>query len=71
MGSLAFDEGDRFSDVDLTFGVADHVEVAEVLDEWTRTLVDEFDAVRLVDLERGRSPTGCSCCRTHCSWTCR
>ena len=38
---------------DLTFGVADHVEVADVLDDWTRTLVDEFDAVPLVDLERG------------------
>ena len=53
VGSLAFDEGDRFSDVDLTFGVADHVEVAAVLGDWTRTLVDEFDAVPLVDLERG------------------
>jgi hypothetical protein len=53
VGSLAFDEGDRFSDVDLTFGVADHVEVAEVLTDWTRTLVDEFDAVPLADLERG------------------
>ena len=53
VGSLAFDEGDRFSDVDLTFGVADHMEVAEVLGDWTRTLVDEFDAVPLADLERG------------------
>lgn len=53
VGSLAFDEGDRFSDVDLTFGVADHVEVAGVLGDWTRALVDEFDAISLVDLERG------------------
>jgi hypothetical protein len=53
VGSLAFDEGDRFSDVDLTFGVADHVEVAAVLEDWTRTLADEIDAVPLVDLERG------------------
>ena len=53
VGSLAFDEGDRFSDLDLTFGVADHMEVAAVLSDWTRTLVDEFDAVPLVDLERG------------------
>jgi hypothetical protein len=53
VGSLAFDEGDRFSDVDLTFGVADHVEVADVLEDWTRTLVDEFDAVPLADLQRG------------------
>lgn len=53
VGSLAFGEGDRFSDVDLTFGVADHEEVAGVLDDWTWTLVDEFDAVPLVDLDRG------------------
>ena len=53
VGSLAFDGGDRFSDVDLTFGVADHLGVADVLHAWTRTLVEEFDAVPLVDLERG------------------
>lgn len=54
VGSLAVDGGgDRFSDVDLTFGVADHVQVAEVLDDWTRTLIDELDAVQLADLQRG------------------
>jgi hypothetical protein len=54
VGSLAVDGGgDRFSDLDLTFGIADHVPVAEVLDDWTRTLIGERDAVHLVDLERG------------------
>jgi hypothetical protein len=53
VGSLAVDGGDRFSDLDLTFGIADHVPVADVLDDWTRRLVDELDAVHLVDLERG------------------
>jgi len=53
VGSLAVDGGDRFSDLDLTFGIADHVPVADVLDDWTRTLVDELDAVHLADLERG------------------
>jgi hypothetical protein len=53
VGSLAVDAGDRFSDVDLTFGIADHVQVADVLDDWTRTLVDELDAVPLAELERG------------------
>jgi hypothetical protein len=53
VGSLAVNGGDRFSDLDLTFAVADHVPVADVLDDWTRTLVDELDAVRLADLERG------------------
>jgi len=53
VGSLAVDGGDRFSDLDLTFGIADHVPVADVLNEWTRTLIDELDAVHLADLERG------------------
>lgn len=53
VGSLAVDGGDRFSDVDLAFGIADRVRVADVLDDWTRTLVDELDAVHLADLERG------------------
>jgi hypothetical protein len=53
VGSLAVDSGDRFSDVDLTFGIADHVQVADVLDDWTRLLVGELDAAPLVDLQRG------------------
>src|SRR5213080_1953784 len=53
VGSLAVDGGDRFSDLDLTFGVADDVPVADVLDGWTRTLVDEDDAVQLADLAAG------------------
>jgi hypothetical protein len=53
VGSLAVDEGDRFSDLDLTFGIADHVAVTEVLEDWTTTLIDELGAVRLADLERG------------------
>jgi hypothetical protein len=53
VGSLAVDGGDRFSDVDLTFGVADDVPVADVLGDWTRTLIDELGAVRLADLARG------------------
>ena len=55
VGSLAVNGGDRFSDLDLTFGIADHVAVAEVLDDWTRTLIGEREAVQLADLER--SPT--------------
>ena len=53
VGSLAVGGGDRFSDIDLTFGIAEGVRVADVLDHWTRTLVDELDAVRLAELERG------------------
>ena len=53
VGSLAVDGGDRFSDLDLTFGIADHVPVDEVLDDWTTRLIEELGAVRLADLERG------------------
>jgi hypothetical protein len=53
VGSLAVDGGDHFSDLDLTFGVADHVRVADVLDDWARTLVDELHAAQLAELERG------------------
>jgi hypothetical protein len=55
VGSLAVDTGDRYSDVDLTFGIVDHVQVADVLDDWTRTLSDELEAVPLVDLQRGQT----------------
>jgi hypothetical protein len=53
VGSLALGGGDRFSDLDLTFGIADRVGVADVLDDWTRTLINEMEAVHLVDLKRG------------------
>ena len=53
VGSLAVDRGDRFSDLDLTFAIADRVPVAQVLADWTRTLTGELDAVLLADLVRG------------------
>jgi hypothetical protein len=53
VGSLALDGGDQFSDLDLTFGIADHIPITAVLDDWTRTLIGDRDAVQLADLERG------------------
>ena len=53
VGSLAVGGGDRFSDLDLTFAVADDVSVADVLDDWTRTLSNDVAALHLVDLVRG------------------
>ena len=53
VGSLAVGTGDRYSDLDLTFGIADSVPVRQVLEEWTRTLAAEQDAVQLADLEVG------------------
>lgn len=50
VGSLAHGDGDRWSDLDLTFGVADGVPVVEPLADWTRVLVDDFGAAHLFDL---------------------
>jgi hypothetical protein len=55
VGSLARDDGDRWSDLDLTFAVVDGVPILEVLDDWTRHVVAEFDAVQLFDLPSGPS----------------
>ena len=53
VGSLALGEGDRFSDLDLTFGVADGVVLEDVHNDWTRTLTAELDAVHLFDVAGG------------------
>jgi predicted nucleotidyltransferase len=50
VGSLAAGEPDRWSDIDLTFGVDDAVPMDDVLDDWTRRMAEEFDAVWLFDL---------------------
>jgi hypothetical protein len=55
VGSLAHDEGDRWSDLDLTFAVADHQPMLDVLEDWTHHLVEEFDAAHLFDLPSGAS----------------
>ena len=53
IGSLATSEGDRWSDLDLTFGVADGVALSEVLDDFTIDLGREFNATHLFDLPSG------------------
>jgi hypothetical protein len=55
VGSLAHDDGDRWSDLDLTFAVVDTLPIQEVLEDWTRTIVAEFDAAHLFDLPSGTS----------------
>ena len=56
VGSLALEEGDRWSDLDLTFGVADDMSIFNVLEDWTHSLVTEFDATHLFDLPSGPRP---------------
>ncbi len=55
VGSLALSEGDRWSDLDLTFAVAGVCSLAEVLEDWTGRLEAELDAVQLFDLPSGAS----------------
>ena len=55
VGSLALGGGDRWSDLDLTFAVADNVPVSDVLEDWSRALVKELDAAHLFDLPSGPS----------------
>jgi hypothetical protein len=50
VGSLANDGGDRWSDLDLSFGVVPESQTHDVLDRLTTPLVREFGAVHLFDL---------------------
>src|SRR5216683_1853734 len=55
IGSLAHGQGDRWSDLDLSFAVANDEKIGEVLEDWTEKLVTEFEAIRLFDLPSGSS----------------
>lgn len=55
IGSLAHGQGDRWSDLDLSFAVANDEKVADVLEDWTEKLVTEFEAIHLFDLPSGSS----------------
>lgn len=55
VGSLALTEGDRWSDLDLTFAVADEFSMLDVLEEWTGNVEQTFGAVQLFDLPSGPS----------------
>ena len=55
VGSLALSDGDRWSDLDLTFAVADEFSIFDVLEDWTKTITTEFESARLFDLPSGPS----------------
>ena len=55
VGSMARGEGDRWSDLDLTFASRDDLSPAEVLEDWTGNLVQALQAVKLFDLTSGPS----------------
>ena len=55
IGSMAFEAGDAWSDIDVTFGIADSVALETVLDEWTQVLDREFGVLDYFDLRAGSS----------------
>jgi predicted nucleotidyltransferase len=55
VGAEARGELERWSDIDLTFGVADEESLPELLADWTDRLAEELDAVELFDLQVGPS----------------
>ena len=55
VGSLALSNGDRWSDLDLTFAVADDFSIFDVLEDWTQNILKEFNATQLFDLPSGAS----------------
>ncbi len=50
VGSTAAGGGDQWSDLDLTFGLADNAILDDVLADWTAHLTAQFGAVHLFDL---------------------
>jgi hypothetical protein len=52
VGSSALGGGDRWSDLDLTFGVEGDVPITEVADDWGAVLLGELDGIHLFDLWR-------------------
>ena len=53
IGSSANSSWDRWSDIDITFGIANGIDVKEVLDEWTIQLNVEFAIVHHFDVRSG------------------
>jgi hypothetical protein len=53
VGGLADGPGDRWSDLDLTFGVDDAASVDDVLEEWTQEVAAELGGVQLFDVTAG------------------
>lgn len=55
IGSQAAGAEDRWSDIDLTFGVAVGHAIETVIDDWTRVLQQEFGVLDRFDLRAGSS----------------
>ena len=54
-GSMAFEAGDTWSDIDVAFGIGNGIELEAVLDDWTQMLNQEFAVLAHFDLHSGPS----------------
>ena len=54
-GSMAFGSGDRWSDIDVAFGITDGVSLEIVLHDWMQVLDREFSVIDYFDLRSGSS----------------
>jgi len=52
-GSVAVDREDKWSDIDLAFGVADSVDLASVLSDWTSYMYADYAALTHFDVRTG------------------
>src|SRR6185503_3958295 len=52
-GSAAADREDRWSDIDLAFGIADAAELPNVLSDWTAHMYDRHGALQHLDVRSG------------------
>ena len=52
-GSMAFGPGDKWSDVDVAFGIADDSPLEPVLEDWTKGIDQEFGVLDHFDLQTG------------------
>ena len=55
IGSMSLGAGDKWSDIDVGFGVMNSVAPEAVLDDWTRVLSQELDVLDYWDLRSGAS----------------
>src|SRR2546421_1560545 len=54
-GSMAFGGGDRWSDIDVAFGIAEGISPEAVLEDWTQVLAREWSVLHHFDLRYGSS----------------
>lgn len=55
VGSYAKGTVDKWSDIDLTFGVDEAFSITSLLDSWTEYITREFSGVVLLDVHRGKT----------------